>query len=315
MRTAPLGMLAALLTVVLAEAAGAHLGDIVYPIYELPTSDLPDLHDGTLEDWDEVLPGASLDQNHFVAQVWGAGGHPTLGPPIDPSDLAFRVFLAWHSASQRLYMAVERLDDYYRPPSLDFPHNDASTQLRVDGDHSGGQYAFFDGWDTDMEESKRFGWAQAQMYQVSPESIDDRLLLVMPWHAWATFPPWADAGGFQQGELPNLAVVEFAVTAWDDLNWEGPEVSKRSVLEAGKIIGFQIVVQDDDQGNDSANYTLAISTTEGGSSSGSFTHDSFADNFVDGELIPCHRGDCGSASPGVSAVRMDSWGRIKASFR
>jgi len=40
-----------------------------------------------------------------------------------------------------------------------------------------------------------------------------------------------------------------------------------------------------------------------------------ADDFVDGELIPCHRGDCGSAPPRVSAVRMDSWARIKASFR
>jgi len=26
-------------------AASAHVGEIVYPIYELPTSDLPDLHD------------------------------------------------------------------------------------------------------------------------------------------------------------------------------------------------------------------------------------------------------------------------------
>ena len=40
--------------------------------------------------------------------------------------------------------------------------------------------------------------------------------------------------------------------------------------------------------------------------------DSFAENFVDGELIPCYRGDCSGAT---TAVRLDSWGRIKASFR
>ena len=65
MRTA-LRVLPAILTVALAGAASAHVGDIVYPIYELPTSDLPDLHDGTLDDWEEVLPSASLDHNDFV---------------------------------------------------------------------------------------------------------------------------------------------------------------------------------------------------------------------------------------------------------
>lgn len=39
----------------------AHVGGTVYSIYELPTSSLPDLHDGTLEDWEEVLPGPIID--------------------------------------------------------------------------------------------------------------------------------------------------------------------------------------------------------------------------------------------------------------
>ena len=33
---------------------------------------------------------------------------------------------------------------------------------------------------------------------------------------------------------------------------------------------------------------------------------------VDAELLPCFHGDCSGAS---TAVRADSWGRIKASFR
>ena len=37
-----------------------------------------------------------------------------------------------------------------------------------------------------------------------------------------------------------------------------------------------------------------------------------ADNSVDGELVPCYRGDCSGAS---TAVKQDSWARIKASFR
>ena len=89
----------------------AHLGDIIYPIYELPTSDLPDLHDGTLEDWEESVPGSSLDHTYFVP-VGGDG-------IVDPEDLAVRFFLAWHYATGRIYVGAERIDDVYLPPSLD----------------------------------------------------------------------------------------------------------------------------------------------------------------------------------------------------
>lgn len=293
-------MVAVLLTAAVVDPASAHLGDIIFPIYELPTSDLPDLHDGTLEDWEEVLPAASLDQHYFVSY----GGLGT----IDPSDLAWRVFLAWHGASQRIYMAVERLDDVYIMGE--------GTQLRVDGDHSGGQYAVFE--DVGEEESKRLDLAQAQIYSVSPESRGDRLLYGTGHGAWEELPPWADVGAFHHGDSPNLSVVEFAITAWDDLNWKSPELSRRSVLEADRIIGFDIHVFDSDEEMRSSGWfrlALPVKTGTGQSGDTTYGHDMYADNFVDGQLIPCHRGDCGSAPPGVSAVRRDSWGRIKASFR
>ena len=219
MRTASI---AALLAVALAGTAGAHQGDIIYPIYELPTADLPDLHDGTLEDWEEVLPGASLDHLDFIS--WGDGGPTTLGPPINPDDLAFRVFLAWHSASQRIYMAVERLDDVYMREGA---------QLMIDGDHSGGQFWFFEVEGYSEAESERLWESQAQMYSVSPEEVGARLTTGASGR-WTLDAPWAEAGAFQQGEGPNYSVVELAVAAWDDLDWHGPEVSKRSVLEAAR---------------------------------------------------------------------------------
>ena len=298
MRTEPI---AALLTVALAGTVGAHQGDIVYPIYELPTSDLPDLHDGTLEDWEEVLPTASLDHNDFIS--WGDGGPTTLGPPIDPDDLAFRVFLAWHNASQRIYMAVERLDDVYMREGA---------QLMIDGDHSGGQFWFTEP-DRSEAEAARLYEAQAQIYSASPEEGGARLTSGMPGRTWMVDAPWADAGAFQQGEGPNYSVVEFAVTAWDDLDSRGPEVSKRSVLEAGRIVGFQVRIFDMDVPMRSDGiYVLALSTVRYWYPGGGASHDGFADNFVDGELIPCERGDCSGAT---TAVSQDSWGRIKASFR
>ena len=62
-----LAMLALAGAMVLAFSSGssAHIGGAVYPIYELPSEDLPDLNDATLEDWEDVLVGTSLDQNDF----------------------------------------------------------------------------------------------------------------------------------------------------------------------------------------------------------------------------------------------------------
>ena len=57
-----------------------------------------------MEDWDEVLPYASLDHNDFVYSG-------NFVDEVDLEDLAFRVFLAWHHASQEIYMGIEIIDD------------------------------------------------------------------------------------------------------------------------------------------------------------------------------------------------------------
>ena len=288
----------AFLTAVLAGPASAHLGDIIYPIYELPTADLPDLHDGTLEDWEGVLPNASLNHNDFIRDNSGIPG------TVDPDDLAFRVFLAWHSASQRVYVAVERLDDVYLTEGA---------QLRIDGDHSGGQFWFWESDGYSRAERDRLWESQAQTYTAYPAKGGAQLNPGGPERWWMVDEPWADAGAFQEGEGPSYSAVEFAVTAWDDLDWHGPEASRRSVLEAGKIIGFLLDITDMDVPmRVKGTYVLALPTVYHYSDEDGFGHDGFAGNFVDGELIPCFRGDCSGATTGVS---QDSWGRIKASFR
>jgi len=291
----------ALTITVLAGAGSAHVGEIVYPIYEIPTSDLPDLHDGTLDDWEAVLPNASLSQNDFIRNNSGIPG------TIDMSDLAFRVFLAWHNASQRIYVAVELFDDVYTGEGF---------QLRIDGDHSGGQYWFFEDEGYSRAEVERFWESQAQTYSAWPEEDGEdgaRLTAGGPERMWMVDDPWAGAGAYQIGENPSYSGVEVAVTAWDDLDWHGPEVSRRSILEAGGIIGFQVVISDSDEPmRSNGTYTLGLSTDYYRSENGGWAHDGFAENFVDGELIPCYRGDC---SGNTTAVKPDAWGRIKASFR
>ncbi len=287
-----------LLSLVPNRESNAHLGDQIFPIWEIPSADLPNLHDGTLEDWEAVLPGTSMDYHDFVNLI---------PDHTDPSDLAFRVFLAWHSASQQILVAIERLDNVLVSEA-------DMMSIRIDGDHSGGRYAYW-GDEFSEEESKRLNHSQAQSYRIwaySPEGV--HLIHSGAASHWVIGPPWADAGGFQGGEAPSYAAIEIAVTPWDDLNWESPEVSRRSLLEGGRIIGIEIGVHDIDEPIKDGSAPVQNSYSLGSGVHLPGGSGIWADEFVDAELIPCQVGDCGTL-PGMSVIRSDPWGRIKASFR
>lgn len=297
-------MLAAGLVIALCGVVSAHIGTTIYPMYELPTSDLPDLRDGTLEDWEDVLPGASLDHNEFAPL------NVADGSGINPADLAYRAFFAWNSAGNHVYGAIERVDDVYintyEGGDLLGLWRFDSIEFMIDGDHTGGAYNGFSADEYSAEELKLLSNYQAQQWVAVAESPDGRTMGYQGnGQAWVSLPPYADAGGFSMGEAPNTSVIEFYLTPWDECNWQGPELSKRSVLAAGRILGFQISVPDFD--------------TEAGAYHGFHTLSGqpntwrLAENFVDGELIGCDTGDCGSAAV-PTAVKTDSWGRIKASF-
>jgi hypothetical protein len=278
----------------------------VYPIYEISTDDLPDLKDNTLADWEDVLPGTSLTHDDFapLAVADGAG--------IDPADLAYRTFMAWHSASQVLYICLERVDDVYvntyegGDPQNMWRHD--IIEFMVDGDHSGGSYNGFSVDEYGEEQSKLLTGFQAQQYTLIPETPDGiHVGSNTAASGWVTNLPWADGGGFAEGEAPTTSVMEGYFTPWDGLNWQGPELSERSLLEEGRIIGFQLSVPDwDVVGTYHAFHTL----------SGLASTWREADNFVQGELIGCDYGDCGSAPiPIETAVTAESWGRVKASMQ
>lgn len=233
--------------------------------------------------------------------------------------MAFRVFLAWHSATQRIYVGFEGIDDMLWPYSEGsngegFMAGNGSFGFSVDGDHSAGKYQFFtsDGY-TEAESRRRFG-AQAQGYNIRQDRPDGTFFGIASWADWASRPPWGDAGYERYGEAPSRIIKELWVTPWDDLNPDGPEASRRSDLFAGKIIGITMNVTDfdDSNGPDGFFYLVPIRFSET-VSDGSFGHQGFAENFADAELIPCTVSDCGSSPE--TAVRTVSWGRIKASLR
>ena len=269
-------------------AVEAHLEDRIFAIYELPTADLPDLFDGSLEDWEEVVPDASLNQDDFGATTdsWDE---------VDPSNLAWRVFLAWNDATQRIYVAVERLDDVF----LD-DRDYENVSFMIDGDHSGGRYMMFaeESADISEAEARRSDFAQAQAYGTGLRQTNGFYMRTSSYRPWASQPPWTESYGSSLSDVPHDYLLEFAVTPWDDLAPEGPESSRRTVLEANGIVGFQIFMSDaDEAGVPNGQYLIYPGTTE-------WPRHYFTQSFVDGLLIPCDTGDC-SQRRGTS-VRLDS---------
>ena len=88
---------ACFLLFVLAASAGAHSGDRVYPIYELTDEMLAkiDLRDGSVQEWADLLGEPSMTLLDF-AYVY-------IDRSLDPSDLDFRIWLAWHDDTDRIF--------------------------------------------------------------------------------------------------------------------------------------------------------------------------------------------------------------------
>jgi len=281
--------------------AHGHVGDRIYPVYQFPQGALPDLHDATAEDWEDAVFEASLTHDDF-ADVG-------IGPGVDPSDLAHRIFLGWSEEEQRIYFAVERFDDRYinEWDGIEFAGLTEQDGIRVhvDGDHSGGEYFAFTTDSYSLDQIRLMSDFQAQSYAAVAESPTGRSILTIGSSAtWVSVPPWSDAGGFHVGESPDYSLIEGYVTPWDALDWRGPDGSVRSQLFPGKIIGLQFTIPDFDE--EPGRYEAF--QTVGGQNYSCCS----ASYFVDAILL-CGSGEC--LSEPASAVRPDSWARIKASFR
>jgi len=294
-------------TLTAAVPTAGHIGARVFPFYEIPVGYLPDLTDGSVLDWEEAVPGPSIEIGDLTAES-GVGDKPSL----DPADLAYRVFLGWSPELQRIYVAVERIDDIYvneyDPTSFGNWMND-SVQFMIDADHSGGRYGFSQSDLEHMthEEIGRLTGASAQRYWATAEG-PDRLIRFVGQASWVLDSPWTAAGGIQRGESPNYSLVELMVTPWDDLVWTGLEASTQSFLQGGRIVGFGITLADYD---DRARRLDNVYHVDGVYNLGGVTGEgSDAAMLADGILV-CLDG-CSGEPP--SAITVDSWGRIKATF-
>lgn len=295
-----------LVIVFLVHSVQAHIGDRIYPIYEITDEDLMeiDVRDGTIGKWSEILSESSVTAAEFTFKG-KSSGRPE--DQYDPSDLDFRIWLGWNRSRNLLFLAYEGVDDIYINEyaggdpcdPCEMMHHD-HIEFIVDGDHSGGRYNLFHG--LTEEEEKLNTQRTAQQYRAIAVAPDDRHVGFSHTNAaWVNVPPYTEGGGRVIGENPTISIIEFFVTPFDDLIWDRPEESISSELFPGKIIGFDIVVWEYD--------TEPMEVQGIFSLTGDDVSWMLADRLVDGILV----GIDGVESDDTS-VENDTWGRIKASF-
>ena len=251
-------LLVAMACLLVATPSPGHVpGARLYYIQEFLDHELPDLHDGSLADWESIFPQPTFTELSF--RPLEVGQRAAMVPP----DLAVNVYLGWSETQNRLYAAIERLDDVYvntyEGGDLTRLWRHDSVELMVDGDHSGGPYNGFShdcgGWkpvallEAPWDPCTYPYSFQAQQYVGIAQSPDGRLLRIHEDRAndWVTVPPYADAGGFVEEGTPHRSVVEMMVTPFDELRWDDPEASLESALKVGKIIGLQVSIPDFDE--------------------------------------------------------------------
>ena len=286
----------------------AHVGDEIYPFHELLDEDLDriDLTDGSVEDWLEVVGEPSLIASDFFWE----------NHRYDPSEVDFRIWLAWNQSTSTVWIAMERFDDLYfnlydgREP-WEMQLWDSSIRFMVDGDHSGGRYSSGGGRYCEhcTAEEVLEDHRQAQQWMVIAETPDAEHLFHFGASDWVAGEPYAAAGGGVIGESPVTTVTEFKVTPFDDLIYNDEDASEASRLYPGKTIGFSMYTYDNDDTAQRDGYGrhILMSLSPG-------TRPLVdAGAFVDGLLLG--GGEDPSRYDDGSAVEPSSWARIKAALK
>ena len=296
--------------------AAAHSDNRVFPFYQLTDEMLEqiDIHDGSVEEWHEIgEPSMTLLDFQTVGNFI----------PPDPSNLDARIWLAWHDDSNRIYSAFVIIDDTYH--NTHGYENDVvpgamywsdSVIFSIDADHSGG-LGRSQGVDyTDAERMSIYGMTQRYTVIAETESgptLDNQVRENqlsgdgIP-TSWKVYPPYGDAGGMAAGENPTLSVIEMYVTPYDSWgDWEDKKKTEFTELSAHQIIGFVIMISDNDDECDDCTITNFWFPTGIDFDGPEFTAIIYnvADIFLDGILLPVQ----------ATTVESITWGRIKASLQ
>ena len=216
--------LALILLFSVAISSEAHVGGRVFPIPYLTDEMVENiqLDDGSVHEWIELVGEPTLTLLDFTEE--------NVNSPLDPADLDFRIWLAWHDEPARLYVAFVASDDVYLNHhdydssivSRRYIWGNDSITLAIDGDHSGGA----GGSNGDSLEETIELYGQTQNYVAIPYTVSGPTLSNPTYRvetgklSWTTLPPYAESGGGVAGESPVIWVIEVYPVNWTESGLE-----------------------------------------------------------------------------------------------
>ena len=293
-----LGFLTALALVLSlrADAEGHLPADFTYYAVQFPDTYLPVL-DGDLVEWDIISDAYMIYSEDMYNALYGLGGKV----PPELSNLALRTCCGWNDSTNRLYFMAEVFDDIHQTDRTDPQCNwtDDCWEIVIDANHSGGRHAWFS--DMTEEESKRLEGSEGTQYIVTEPPVQGVDVTSGNASTWTSERgDWFDIGwgfvGEQFGE--STYYYELFIYPFDDLNWEGPDVSTHHDLTEGEILGIGLLFGDFDASSD--NYDDFWRVSGGDATCG------LSEALADFRLQPVEQGVFQPL-----AVEEISWGRMK----
>lgn len=215
---------------------------IEFKIFQFPADKIPRI-DGDTADWSMVPESYSIGMDQLKETLKGRGFN------YDKKDLDVKVKVGWVKGLNRLYFLYEAYDNFW-----DFDdhsrHNDIF-ELVVDADLSGGPLiTAFHPRAKELGDDAFFQLhsVHAQNYHIFTPAPERNWAFLWGAQTWAKDLPWANAAynyNFKHGESGKLT-LEFWITPFDHLSYEGPERSVVSKLTENKVIGMSWAVLDYD---------------------------------------------------------------------
>ncbi|MYF91713.1 MAG: hypothetical protein F4184_06220 [Gemmatimonadetes bacterium] len=241
-----------------------------------------------------------------------------MGHENDESNLSFRVVGSWSAGTNRLYLMMERFDNYWDRNGIGaVAAGDDSWEIMIDADHGGDRhFALPDDYDDDDERQRNQGRFAQNAHYCWPDMPDANRAVGWKWFfnsksTWHDVPPWGDYGFQLDGEVNSgevTARIEVMTGAWDDFHWIGPDDSQIHTFTEGNTMGLGWVVHDMDSAEED----------NGGASDGGWGINPNIQMWFD--CVNCSDFLLAPIDPRVdfssveTAVEEESWGRIKAAY-
>ena len=253
------------------------------------------LIDGDLSDWEGLTP--ALRMSAFEDLVTDAD--------IDTEDFDVQVWIGWSDSANRLYVAVEVVDDIHQ---VDRPAGTAVTRIFqdddlevfIDADHSGGQFADFS--DLDPQEQLARNGTEANHFVLAGPHDDTEEYVnfsAAGWYALAD-GPYTEAQVRYEGDRGGVGVTryEMSFVPFNRVNVTADFLSVPHDLQAEEVLGFNLELNDYDTRSELFDAKWSLS--------GAFNAFRLSERFTDLWLEPPAR---------ATAIEDLTWGRIKASLR